>query len=152
DVLGLVADRAAIEQVFHDVKEVWGAGQQQLRNVHANVGAYHLNLWAYTVVELWAWDRGEDELADRRASPWDAEWRRPSPAERRRTNRSSRRRPRSGSLKVHCPSARPPLLSLSFRGVASLVGWAESSRPTGKLVGVGGPRRLGPPDDMRTRR
>jgi hypothetical protein len=84
DILGLVADRAAIEQVFHDVKEVWGAGQQQLRNVHANVGAYHLNLWAYTVVELWAWDRGEGELADRQASPWDAEWRRPSHADRRK--------------------------------------------------------------------
>jgi hypothetical protein len=84
DVLGLVADRAAIEQVFHDVKEIWGAGQQQLRNVHANVGAYHLNLWAHTLVELWAWDRAEGELVDRTDSPWDAEWRRPSHADRRR--------------------------------------------------------------------
>lgn len=84
DVLGLVADRAAIEQVFHDVKEIWGAGQQQLRNVHANIGAYHLNLWAHTLVELWAWDRAEDELVDRGASPWDAEWRRPSHADRRK--------------------------------------------------------------------
>lgn len=84
DVLGLVADRAAIEQVFHDVKEIWGAGQQQLRNVHANVGAYHLNLWAYTLVELWAWDRAEGELVNRTASPWDAEWRRPSHADRRK--------------------------------------------------------------------
>jgi hypothetical protein len=84
DVLGLVADRAGIEQVFHDVKEVWGAGQQQLRNVHANVGAWHLNLWAYTVVELWAWDRPEDQVIDRSASPWDAEWRRPSHADRRK--------------------------------------------------------------------
>jgi DDE family transposase len=84
DVLGQVADRAAIEQVFHDVKEIWGAGQQQLRNVHANVGAWHLNLWAYTVVELWAWDRPEEALVDRTASPWDAEWRRPSHADRRK--------------------------------------------------------------------
>jgi hypothetical protein len=84
DVLGLVADRAAIEQVFHDVKEVWGAGQQQLRNVHANVGACHLNLWAHTLVELWAWDRPEEDLVDRSASPWDAEWRRPSHADRRK--------------------------------------------------------------------
>jgi len=52
--------------------------------VHANAGAYPLNLWAYTVVELWAWDRGEDELADRSASPWDAEWRRPSHADHRK--------------------------------------------------------------------
>lgn len=84
DILGLVADRAAIEQVFHDVKEIWGAGQQQLRNAHANVGAYHLNLWAHTLVELWAWDRPEEELIDRSASPWDAEWRRPSHADRRK--------------------------------------------------------------------
>jgi len=84
DVLEVVADRAAIEQVFHDVKEVWGAGQQQVRNVHANVGAYHLNLWAYTLVELWAWDRAEGELVDRAASPWDAQWRRPSHADRRK--------------------------------------------------------------------
>jgi hypothetical protein len=84
DILGLVADRAAIEQVFHGAKEIWGAGQQQLRNVHANVGAWHLNLWAYTVVELWAWDRPEEDLVDRTASPWDAEWRRPSHADRRK--------------------------------------------------------------------
>jgi hypothetical protein len=84
DILGLVADRAGIEQVFHDIKEIWGAGQQQLRNIHANVGAYHLNLWAHTLVELWAWDRPEDELIDRSASPWDAEWRRPSHADRRK--------------------------------------------------------------------
>lgn len=84
DILGLVADRATIEQVFHDVKEVWGAGQQQLRDVDANVGAWHLNLWAYTLVEVWAWDRPEAELVDRGASPWDAEWRRPSHADRRK--------------------------------------------------------------------
>ena len=84
EILGMVADRAAIEQVFHDVKEIWGAGQQQLRNVHGNVGAWHLNLWAYTLVELWAWHRPEQELVDRSASPWDSEWRRPSHADRRK--------------------------------------------------------------------
>ncbi len=77
EILGLVSDRAAIEQVFHDVKEVWGAGQQQLRNIHANIGAWHLNLWAHTLTELWAWDKSEEELVDRSASPWDAQWRRP---------------------------------------------------------------------------
>jgi len=84
DILGVVSDRATIEQVFHDAKEIWGAGQQQLRNMHANVGAYHLNLWAHTLVEVWAWDRPEAELVDRSASPWDAEWRRPSHADRRK--------------------------------------------------------------------
>lgn len=84
DILGRVSDRATIEQVFHDVKEIWGAGQQQLRNVYANIGAWHLNLWAYTLVELWAWHRSEEELVDRSSSPWDAKWRRPSHADRRK--------------------------------------------------------------------
>jgi Transposase DDE domain len=84
EILGLVSDRATIEQVFHDVKEVWGAGQQQLRNIHANIGAWHLNLWMMTLVELWAWDKSEEELVDRSASPWDSEWRRPSHADRRK--------------------------------------------------------------------
>ena len=33
DILETVAARWAIEEHFHDVKEVWGAGQQQVRNV-----------------------------------------------------------------------------------------------------------------------
>jgi hypothetical protein len=37
-ILETVADRSALEQVFHDVKEVHGASQQQLRHVWANVG------------------------------------------------------------------------------------------------------------------
>ena len=85
DILGLVSDRAAIEQVFHDVKEIWGAGQQQLRNVYANIGAWHMNLWAHSLVELWAWPRSQEQLVDRSASPWDAEWRRPSHADRRKS-------------------------------------------------------------------
>ena len=56
-VLGAVADRAAMEQDFHDLKEVHGAGQQQLRRYWANVAVYHLNLWLHTLVELWAWRR-----------------------------------------------------------------------------------------------
>lgn len=30
---------------FHDLKHVWGAGQQQVRNIWTNVAMYHLNLW-----------------------------------------------------------------------------------------------------------
>jgi hypothetical protein len=67
------------------VKEVWGAGQQQLRNLHANIGAWHLNLWAYTLVELWAWNQPEEKLVDRSQSPWDGEPRRPSHADRRKS-------------------------------------------------------------------
>ncbi len=84
DVLTAVADRASIAQAFHDLKEVWGVGQQQLRNVWANLGAFHLNLWLHTLVELWAWDRAEGRLIDRTASPWDDPTRRPSHADRRR--------------------------------------------------------------------
>lgn len=39
EILEAVADRAAIEQNFHDIKEVHGAGKQQLRNYWANIGA-----------------------------------------------------------------------------------------------------------------
>ena len=78
DILTAVADRGAIEQAFHDLKEVWGLGQQQVRNLWANIGAFHLNLWMHTLVELWAWERSGRELTDRKDSPWDKVARRPS--------------------------------------------------------------------------
>jgi DDE superfamily endonuclease len=81
-ILEAVADRGALEQVFHDVKEVHGAGQQQLRHVWANVGAWNLISWWYTLVELWAWDRPQSRLCDRSDSPWDKAERRPSHANR----------------------------------------------------------------------
>jgi DDE family transposase len=84
EILEMVADRNSLEQTFKDVKEIWGAGQQQVRNLHANIGAWHMNLWAYTLVELWAWDKLEEELVDRSRSPWDREPRRPSHADRRK--------------------------------------------------------------------
>ena len=83
EILEAVADRAAIEQDFHDLKEVHGAGQQQVRHYWANVAVYHLNLWLHTLVELWAWDRPQSRLCDRSASPWDDPDRRPSHADRR---------------------------------------------------------------------
>ncbi len=86
-ILEAVADRAALEQVFHDIKEVHGAGQQQLRNYWANLAAFNMNLWLHTLIELWAWDRPHEELADRRASPWDNPSRRPSHADRRNSLR-----------------------------------------------------------------
>jgi hypothetical protein len=84
DILEAAADRGAHEQTFKDVKEVWGAGEQQLRNAYANVGAFNLNGWLYSTVEAWAWDRSEDALVDRSQSPWDAEPRRPSHADKRK--------------------------------------------------------------------
>ena len=83
-ILEVMADRGAIEQTFKDVKEVWGAGQQQVRNVYASIGALAVNLTLYSVVEAWAWSRGEEALVDRSRSPWDAEPRRPSHADKRK--------------------------------------------------------------------
>jgi hypothetical protein len=83
-VLEVMADRGALEQTFKDVKEVWGAGQQQVRNVYASVGAFAVNLLWYSVVEAWAWARSEEELVDRGGSPWDTEERRPSHADKRK--------------------------------------------------------------------
>lgn len=82
-ILTAVADRAAIEQDFHDVKEVHGAGQQQVRHVFANLAVFNLNLWLHTLIELWAWDQPVQQLCDRSASPWDKPDRRPSHADRR---------------------------------------------------------------------
>jgi hypothetical protein len=87
EILEAFADRATIEQDFHDVKEVWGTGQQQVRNIWTNLAVYNLNLWMHTLVELWAWDRGHQQLCDRSDSPWDDADRRPSHANRRKALR-----------------------------------------------------------------
>jgi hypothetical protein len=85
DILEAVAARWAIEEHFHDVKEVWGAGQQQVRNVWSNIGCWNLNQWVYTLVELCSWDQAKSELSDRSDRSWDNADRRPSHADRRRT-------------------------------------------------------------------
>jgi DDE superfamily endonuclease len=84
EVLEAMADRGAQEQTFKDVKEVWGAGQQQVRNLHSSAGCFNLNLWMYSLVEAWAWGKPAGELVDRSASPWDTEPRRPSHQDKRR--------------------------------------------------------------------
>jgi hypothetical protein len=83
EILEAVADRAAIEQDFHDLKEVHGAGKQQVRNYWTNLAVYHLTLWWHTLIELWAWHKLHEELTDRSASPWEDASRRPSHADRR---------------------------------------------------------------------
>lgn len=84
EILEAMADRNAEEQTFKDVKEVWGAGQQQVRNVYSNEGCFNLNLWMYSLVETWAWSQEEQALVDRAASPWDNEPRRPSHQDKRK--------------------------------------------------------------------
>src|SRR5262249_51966636 len=83
-ILEEMADRVAIEQTFKDVKESGGAGQQQVRNVYACIGAFAVNLTLYSAVEAWAWDRTADALVDRSRAPWDQEERRPSHADKRK--------------------------------------------------------------------
>jgi hypothetical protein len=83
-VLEAAADRNALEQVNKDVKEVWGAAEQQVRNVHSNEGCFNLNLWLHSMVEVWAWDKPQEQVVDRSASPWDHEPRRASHRDKRK--------------------------------------------------------------------
>jgi len=59
-------------------------GQQQVRNVHSNEGCFNLNLWLHSMVEVWAWDKPQEQVVDRSASPWDHEPRRASHADKRK--------------------------------------------------------------------
>ena len=58
EILMTVADRFSLEITFRDCKEIVGAGQQQVRFVWANIGAFHICLWTFTMTEAWAWARG----------------------------------------------------------------------------------------------
>src|SRR4051794_37642480 len=83
-ILTAVADRFSLEIAFRDCKEVVGAGQQQVRFIWANIGAFHVCLWTFTMTEAWAWNRPASELVNRSDSPWDSPLRRPSHADKRR--------------------------------------------------------------------
>jgi DDE superfamily endonuclease len=83
-IVQTVLDRWAIEQNFHDLKEVEGIGQVQLRRVWSNVGTLNLSLWVHTLIEVWGWARPAGTLSDRSDRPWDDAERRPSHADRRR--------------------------------------------------------------------
>src|ERR1019366_8391160 len=89
EILTTVADRFALEIAFRDCKEIVGAGQQQVRFVWANVGAFHVCLWTFTMTEAWAWGREGGTLVDRSDSPWDDPGRRPSHADKRRAWRQA---------------------------------------------------------------
>ena len=84
EILEAKADRNVEEQVFEEEKEVWGAGQQQVRNLYSNEGCFNMNPWMYSVVEKWAWDKPEEDLVDRSASPWDNKPRPPSHNDKRK--------------------------------------------------------------------
>ncbi len=85
DILGSVAGRFSLEVTFRDLKDVVGAGRQQVRRVRASAGAFHVCPWTFTMTAAWAWGRGDDGLIGHRtASPWDNGTRRPSHADKRR--------------------------------------------------------------------
>jgi hypothetical protein len=84
DILTAVADRFSLEITFRECKQVVGAGQQQVRSIWANIGAFHVCLWTFTMTEAWAWGLKAEDLVDRSASPWDSTLRRPSHADKRR--------------------------------------------------------------------
>lgn len=83
----LAAERWAIEEDFHDLKEHLGDGEQQVRNLWANIGCWHLCLWAFVLTHLWSWNLSDHELVDRSLSPWDSQVRRPSITDRLRALR-----------------------------------------------------------------
>jgi len=85
---------------------VHGAGEQQLRNLHANIAAWHTTLWAYTLIELWAWEKPARDLADRSTRPWDSAPRRPSHADKRNALRRTCVREEFSTHSVRSPLPR----------------------------------------------
>jgi hypothetical protein len=81
-IVQVIQDRWAIEQNYHDLKEVERVEQVQLRRLWSNVGAFNLSQWVHTLVEVWAWGRPEASLSDPGDRPWDDAGRRPSHADR----------------------------------------------------------------------
>jgi hypothetical protein len=118
EILEAVADRGAIEQTFHDLKEIWGAGQQQVRRLWANIGAWHLSLWSYCLVELWAWNKSQRQLCQR--AVWDDADRRPSHADRRNALRRQLIREEFSAATDHRPL--PQRIRRLFHVVLNLAG------------------------------
>jgi DDE superfamily endonuclease len=84
EILTAVADRFSLETAFRDCKQIVGAGQQQVRFFWASIGGFHVCMWTFTMTEAWAWDKSQEELVNRSASPWDTPTRRPSHEDKRR--------------------------------------------------------------------
>ena len=65
EILESYGVRFGIEEVFKDLKEVWGWGKQELRLLESNEAATAMNMVLYTMVELATWSRTHKELTDR---------------------------------------------------------------------------------------
>lgn len=89
EILEAVSSRWAIEQVFHDIKEVHGVNDPQVRDVWSNVAVFNVTLWWHTLIELWSWNQPKEAICDRSESPWDNKERRPSHADRRKAMQRS---------------------------------------------------------------
>jgi hypothetical protein len=83
EILEAYGVRFGIEEMFKDLKEVWGWGKQEVRKLETNEAVTAMNMLSFGLTELSTWDRSFSELVDRRASPWDDPDRRPSHADRR---------------------------------------------------------------------
>jgi hypothetical protein len=83
EILEAYGVRFGIEEVFKDLKDVWGWGKQEVRLLETNEAVTTLNMLSFGLTELATWDRTFEELVDRSASPWDDPDRRPSHADRR---------------------------------------------------------------------
>jgi hypothetical protein len=75
--------RFGIEEMFKDLKDVWGWGKQELRLLESNEAATAMNMLLFSMTELSTWDRSAAELVDRSNRPWDDPLRRPSHEDRR---------------------------------------------------------------------
>jgi hypothetical protein len=83
EILEAYGVRFGIEEMFKDLKEVWGWGKQEVRLLERNEAVTTLNMLSFGLTELATWDRSSAELVDRCTSPWDDPDRRPSHANRR---------------------------------------------------------------------
>jgi len=83
EILESYAVRFGIEEMFKDLKEVWGWGKQELRKLESNEAATVMNMLLFGMTELATWDCSHGELVDRSDRPWDDAERRPSHADRR---------------------------------------------------------------------
>jgi hypothetical protein len=83
EILEAYGVRFGIEEVFKDLKEVWGWGKQEVRKLETNEAVTAMNMLSFGLTELATWDRSSAELVDRSDRPWDDVTRRPSHADRR---------------------------------------------------------------------
>ena len=61
-ILEMIGDRWAIEEHFHDAKEIHAAGQQQVRNVWSNIACWNLIGWMGALIDLCYWDDADAEI------------------------------------------------------------------------------------------